>query len=54
MDTLIFSGLLFASLAVMGQKRRSLVLGVWWLLLVVTLLLLAHHITGGLSLGLSY
>ncbi|MER5889716.1 DUF5993 family protein [Streptomyces sp. NPDC001941] len=54
MDTLIFGGLLVGLWAMFRERPRRLVLGVWWVVLVVTLVLLAHHITSGLSLGLSY
>ncbi|MFQ6397809.1 DUF5993 family protein [Nocardia sp. KC 131] len=54
MDTLIFGGLLATMVALFQQRSRRAVIGAWWVLLVATVLLLAHHITGGLGLGLNY
>ncbi|MFJ6699449.1 DUF5993 family protein [Streptomyces sp. NPDC091272] len=54
MDTLIFGGLLAAWFVLHQQRARALLLGVWALTFVAVLFLLAHHITSGLSLGLSY
>ncbi|WP_194833938.1 DUF5993 family protein [Nocardia sp. XZ_19_369] len=54
MDTLIFGGLLAVLVILCGQRSRRMVLGAWWVLLIASLLLMAHHITGGLGLGLNY
>lgn len=54
MDTLIFAGLLLTWYAVVRQRGRRVVQSAWWLLLASCVALLAHHITGGLSLGLTY
>jgi hypothetical protein len=54
MDTLIFGGLLATLVAMYRDASRTVVLGAWWVLLAAVILLMAHHITSGLSLGLSY
>ncbi|MFD6435990.1 DUF5993 family protein [Streptomyces venezuelae] len=54
MDTLIFAGLLAALAALYRERSPAVVLGVWWVVLAATAVLLAHHITSGLSLGLTY
>lgn len=54
MDTLIFAGLLAGLAALYRERSPAVVLGVWWVVLAATAVLLAHHITSGLSLGLTY
>ncbi|WP_167471825.1 DUF5993 family protein [Nocardia arthritidis] len=54
MDTLIFGGLLYVLVVLDRGKPRRMVLAGWWILLIATILLMAHHITGGLGLGLNW